>query len=69
MTIVNPTIRFTLCTWIGPAAVAFILRLLAGARRFVLKRIVALIRLRGARVWIVEVAVRPAAITLRGQRR
>jgi hypothetical protein len=69
VTIVNPAVRFTLCTWIGRDAVAFILRLLAGARRFVFKRIVALIRLHSARVWIMEVAVRPAAITLRGQRR
>ena len=69
VTIVNPAVRLTLCTWIGCDAVAFILRLLAGAGRFVFKRIVALIRLHGACVWIVEVAVRPAAVTLWGQRR
>jgi hypothetical protein len=69
VTIVNPAVRFALCAWIGRDAFAFILGLLAGARRFVLKRIVALIRLRGARVWIVEMAVRPAAIILRRQRR
>jgi hypothetical protein len=43
VTIVNPAVRLTLCTWIGCDAVAFILRLLAGAGRFVFKRIVALI--------------------------
>jgi hypothetical protein len=69
VTIVNPAVRFTFCARIGRDAVAFILRLLAGARRFVFERIVALIRLHSARVWIVEVTVRPAAITLWGQRR
>ena len=69
VTIVNPAIRFTLCAWIGRDPVAFILRLLAGARRFVFKRIVALIRLYGSRVRIVKMAIRPAAIILRRQRR
>jgi len=66
---VNPAVRFTLCARICGVAVAFILRLLAGARRFVFKRIVALIRLHDASVWIVEMAIRPSAITLRRQRR
>ena len=69
MTIVNPTVRLTLCAWIGRDAVAFILCLFAGTRRFVFKRIVALIRLLRACVRIVEMAVRPSAVVLRRQRR
>jgi hypothetical protein len=69
VTIVNPAVRFTLCPRLGGGTVAFILRVLAGARRFVFERIVALIRLHDASVWVVEVAVRPSAITLWLQRR
>ena len=69
VTIMNPAVRLTLCTWIGRDTVTFILRLLAGARCFVLKRIVTLIRLHCSRVRIVEMAILPAAIVLGRQGR